>query len=325
MKKRVVLCFPVTHEQVAELDACSDDIEVVNAGQTGIAHEILNADIFVGHAKVPVPWNQVVRQGRLKWIQSSAAGLDHCLQPEVIDSDILVSSVSGLFANQVAEQTMALLFGVYRSSLTFFRASEKREFVRRPTLDFHGQTVGIIGFGGNGRRIAEVLAPWGNRILATDKYPWDKPDYVERLIAADKLNRILPEIDCMILSVPLNDETRGMINREALSKMKAGSVIINVARGPVIKEADLIDALRSGHLGGAGLDVVEVEPLHPTSPLWTMDNVVISPHVGAQSKYRVPDTIRFVAANIQRYLRGEEPLNVVDQHLGYPVRKKPCV
>ncbi|MBT6723510.1 MAG: D-2-hydroxyacid dehydrogenase, partial [Planctomycetaceae bacterium] len=146
MKKRVVLCFPVTHEQVAELDACSDDIEVVNAGQTGIAHEILNADIFVGHAKVPVPWNQVVRQGRLKWIQSSAAGLDHCLQPEVIDSDIVVSSVSGLFANQVAEQTMALLFGVYRSSLTFFRASEKREFVRRPTLDFHGQTVGIIGF-----------------------------------------------------------------------------------------------------------------------------------------------------------------------------------
>ena len=325
MKKRVVLCFPVTHEQVAELDACSDDIEVVNAGQTGIAHEILNADIFVGHAKVPVPWKQVVRQGRLKWIQSSAAGLDHCLQPEVIDSDIVVSSVSGLFANQVAEQTMALLFGVYRSSLTFFRASEKREFVRRPTLDFHGQTVGIIGFGGNGRRIAEVLAPWGNRILATDKYPWDKPDYVERLIAADKLNGILPEIDCMILSVPLNDETRGMINREALSKMKAGSVIINVARGPVVKEADLIDALSSGHLGGAGLDVVEVEPLHPTSPLWTMDNVVISPHVGAQSKYRVPDTIRFVAANIQRYLRGEEPLNVVDKHLGYPARKKPCV
>ena len=325
MKKRVVLCFPVTHEQVAELDACSDDVEVVNAGQTGIAHEILNADIFVGHAKVPVPWNQVVRQGRLKWIQSSAAGLDHCLQPEVINSDIVVSSVSGLFANQVAEQTMALLFGVYRSSLTFFRASKKREFVRRPTLDFHGQTVGIIGFGGNGRRIAEVLAPWGNRILATDKYPWDKPDYVERLIAADKLNGILPEIDCMILSVPLNDETRGMINREALSKMKAGSVIINVARGPVVKEADLIDALSSGHLGGAGLDVVEVEPLHPTSPLWTMDNVIISPHIGAQSKYRVPDTIRFVAANIQRYLRGEEPLNVVDKHLGYPARKKSCV
>ena len=107
--------------------------------------------------------------------------------------------------------------------------------------------------------------------------------------------------------------------------MKAGSVIINVARGPVVKEADLIDALSSGHLGGAGLDVVEVEPLHPTSPLWTMDNVVISPHVGAQSKYRVPDTIRFVAANIQRYLRGEEPLNVVDKHLGYPARKKPCV
>ncbi|MEC9097195.1 MAG: D-2-hydroxyacid dehydrogenase, partial [Planctomycetota bacterium] len=139
MKKRVVLCFPVNNQQVAELDACSGDIEVVNAGQAGIADEILKADIFVGHAKVPVPWGEVVQQGRLKWIQSSAAGLDHCLKPEVVESDIIVSSVSGLFANQVAEQTMALLFGVYRSALTFFRAAEKREFVRRPTMDFHGQ------------------------------------------------------------------------------------------------------------------------------------------------------------------------------------------
>ena len=95
-KSRVVLCFPVTDEQVAELNECSDKIEVINAGQSGIAEEIMQADIFVGHAKVPVPWAEVVQQGRLKWIQSSAAGLDHCLKPEVIDSDILVSSVSGL-------------------------------------------------------------------------------------------------------------------------------------------------------------------------------------------------------------------------------------
>ncbi len=325
MKKRVVLCFPVTDEQVDELDRCSDEIEVINAGQSGIAKEILDADIFVGHAKVPVPWDEVVKQGRLQWIQSSAAGLDHCLKPEVVDSDIIVSSVSGLFANQVAEQTMALLFGVYRSALTFFRAYEKREFVRRPTMDFHGQTVGIVGFGGNGRRIAEVLAPWGNRILAVDKYPWDKPDYVERLVAAEQLDEVLPEIDCLILCVPLNAETKGMINNEVIGRLKPGSVVINVARGPAINESDLIEALESGHLAGAGLDVVEVEPLHPTSPLWTMDNVVISPHVGAQSKNRVPDTIKFVANNIQRFLRGNEPLNVVDKQLGYPPRKKPCV
>ena len=324
-KSRVVLCFPVTDEQVAELNECSDKIEVINAGQSGIAEEIMQADIFVGHAKVPVPWAEVVQQGRLKWIQSSAAGLDHCLKPEVIDSDILVSSVSGLFANQVAEQTMSLLFGVYRSALTFFRAYEKREFVRRPTMDFHGQTVGIVGFGGNGRRIAEVLAPWGNRILATDKYPWDKPDYVERLVGADQLDDILHEIDCLILCVPLNAETKGMINQSVLEKLKPGSVVINVARGPVILEEDLIGALESGYLAGAGLDVVEVEPLHPTSPLWTMENVVISPHVGAQSRFRVPNTIKFVSQNIQRFLRGEEPLNLVDKQLGYPARKKPCV
>jgi len=116
-----------------------------------------------------------------------------------------------------------------------------------------------------------------------------------------------------------------MINREVLSRLKPGSIVINVARGPIVNETALIEALNSGHVAGAGLDVVEVEPLHPASPLWTMDNVVITPHVGAQSKYRVPDTIRFVSQNIQRYLRGELPLNVVDKHLGYPERKKPCV
>ena len=116
-----------------------------------------------------------------------------------------------------------------------------------------------------------------------------------------------------------------MINQSVLEKLKPGSVVINVARGPVIQEEDLIGALESGHLAGAGLDVVEVEPLHPTSPLWTMENVVISPHVGAQSRFRVPNTIKFVSQNIQRFLRGEEPLNLVDKQLGYPARKKLCV
>jgi len=323
MTQRVVLCFPLTDAQADEIDHVSDEIEVINAGQSGIAKEILSADIFIGHAKVPLPWQDVVNQGRLKWIQSSAAGLDHCLTESVIQSDIVVSSVSGLFANQVAEQTMALMFGIYRSSPTFFQATQKREFVRRPTRDFHGNTVGIIGFGGNGRRIAEVLAPWGNRIIATDKYPWDKPDHVDKLVHSDQLESILPEIDCLILCVPLNSETTGMINRRTMSMLKPGCVIINVARGPVIVEDDLIELLNSGHIGGAGLDVVEVEPLAATSPLWHTDNVIITPHIGAQSVHRLPDTIALVCENMKRYLNRLPLLNTVDKQLGFPVRPQP--
>jgi phosphoglycerate dehydrogenase-like enzyme len=161
---------------------------------------------------VPVPWPAVVRRGRLQWIQSSAAGLDHCLVPEVIASPIQVSSASGLFADQVAEQTLALLLGLLRSLRTFFRAQEAREFIRRPTRDLHGATVGIVGLGGNGTRLAEILRPFRTRLVATDMFPSDQPaGVVDALWPADQLPRLLAESDIVILCVPLNDQTHGMI------------------------------------------------------------------------------------------------------------------
>ena len=322
MTTRIVLCFPVEDHHVDQLAAVSDNIEVVNAGQKSIAEEIHSADVFFGHAKVPIAWEDVVSAGRLKWIQSSAAGLDHCLKPSVINSDIIVTSVSGLFANQVAETTMALMFGVIRSLPTFFNAYKIREFVRRPTMDFHGKTVGIIGFGGNGRRIAEVLAPFGNRILATDMFPWDKPDHVDELLPEDQLESVLSRSDIAILCMPLNDQTHHMIDAKMLAAMPVGSIVINVARGPVMNEDDLIAALESGHIVGAGLDVAEIEPLPATSPLWNLPNVLITPHIGAQSAYRVSDTIDFGCENIRRYLSGQELINVVDKKLGFPTRHK---
>ena len=154
---RIVVCYPLEPRHLAQIRAAAPGCEVVDAGQAGIAKEILNADLFGGHAKVPVPWDDVVRAGRLRWIQSSAAGLDHCLVPSVIASDIQVTSASGLFANPVAEQTLALLLGLLRQIPTFFRAELRKEYERQPTDDLHGRTVGIVGFGGNGRRIAQVL------------------------------------------------------------------------------------------------------------------------------------------------------------------------
>src|SRR5262245_66657334 len=117
---RIVLCYPIEAKHLEQVRAAAPGHEVVNAGQERIAAEILEADIFCGHAKVPVPWGEVVRRRKLKWIQSSAAGLDHCLVPETIASEIVVTSASGLFAEAVAEQTLALLLGLLRGLPTFF-------------------------------------------------------------------------------------------------------------------------------------------------------------------------------------------------------------
>jgi len=315
---RVVLCYPVERRHRDQIAAVSPDVEVVDAGQQRIAELLPTADIFCGHAKVPVPWDDVVAQGRLQWIQSSAAGMDHCLVPSVIASEILVTSASGLFANQVAEQTLALLLGLLRGLPTFFRQQQAKDFTRRETGDLHGKTVGIIGLGGNGRRIAEVLAPFRVRILATDMFPRDRPAHVEAIRPANELHEVLSQVDIAILCVPLSLQTHHMIDAAALAKMKPGAILINVARGAVVDEAALVNALESGQVSAAGLDVTEVEPLPAASPLWEMSNVIITPHVGAQSAKRVDDSTELFCENLGRYLRGERLRNVVDKELGFP-------
>lgn len=315
---RIVLCYPNEPRHQAQIAALAPGAEVIDAGQEHVADELPEADIFCGHPKVPVPWNDVVARGRLRWIQSSAAGLDHCLVPSVIASDIVVTSASGVLADQVGEQTLALLLGLLRSLPAFFRAQQVREFIRRPTADLHGCTVGIVGLGGNGRRLAELLSVFRVRILATDWYPQNKPDCVAELWPPERLAHLVAQSDVVILCVPLNPITQGMIRKEMLQQFKHGAILINVARGPIVIEADLVDALNSGQLGGAGLDVTEHEPLAPDSQLWGMSNVIITPHVGGQSARRADDITNFFCDNLSRYLAGKPLCNLVDKQLGFP-------
>jgi D-3-phosphoglycerate dehydrogenase len=297
---RIVLCYPVEPRHVAQIAAAAPGHEIVDAGQARIAEELHAADIFCGHAKVPVDWDAVVARGRLRWIQSSAAGLDHCLVPSVVASDIVVTSASGVLANQVAEHALGLALALCRSLPVFFRAQQQKDFTRRPTRDLHHGTVGIVGFGGVGRRLAELLAPFQVRILATDLFPRDKPGHF------------------VFLAVPLTPQTRGMLNRQTLARMKPDSFLVNVARGGLLIEADLLAALDSGHLAGAALDVTAVEPLPAESPLWDHPRVILTPHVAGQSARRIDNMTDFFCDNLRRYLAGGELRNLVDKRLGFP-------
>jgi D-3-phosphoglycerate dehydrogenase len=300
------------------MQLAAPDCQFIEATQETIPHKIFDADVFVGHAKVPVDWDRVVAQGRLQFIQSSAAGLDHCLADSVIESPITVCSASGLFANQVAEQTLALLLGLLRGIPIFYRQWQKREFVRRPTDDLHGKRVGIVGMGGNGRRLVEVLRPFSVSIRATDFFPFRKPEGLEELWPHTKLKELAAWSDILILTLPLNTSTRGIVDRSILGAMPQGSYLINVARGGCVKEPDLCDLIAIGHLRGVGLDVTEVEPLPETSPLWSFPNVLITPHVGAQASKRTDDTCELICENLQRYFAKKPLFNVVDKRLGFP-------
>ncbi len=321
MPTRIVLCYPVEPRHVCQIAAALPDAEVVDAGQERVAEELFEADIFCGHAKVPIDWEGVVRRGRLRWIQSSAAGMDHCLVPPVIESDIAVTSASGVLSDQVAEHTIALLTAFYRSLPTFFRAQQQREFIRRPTGDLTGKTVGIVGLGGVGRRLADVLRGFRTRTLAVDLFPVEKPDSVHHLWPADRLPDLLAASDVVVLSLPLNDSTRGMFDARRLGQMKAGALLANMARGPLVVTGDLGAALDSGHLSGAVMDVTNPEPLPVESPLWAMPNVIITPHVAGQAAWRIDRMTELFCRNLRRWQDGRPLINLLtDKRLGFPIR-----
>ena len=319
---RIVLCYPVEEKHVQQITAAAGDAEIVDAGQERVAEELFGADIYCGHAKVPVDWPGVVGRGRLQWIQSSAAGMDHCLVPSVIESDIVVTSASGVLSDQVAEHTVALITAWCRSLPVFFRAQQSKEYTRRPTRDLHHKTVGIIGFGGVGRRLARVLEPFRVRIVAADMFPVDKPNCVAELWGADRIDELLGISDIVVLSLPLNEMTLGMIGSEQISKTKPGALFVNVARGQLVLESALVDALESGHLAGAVLDVAEQEPLPESSRLWEMSNVIITPHVGGQSARRIDNMTNMFCRNLRRRQEGQPLINLLtDKKLGFPIRR----
>ena len=318
---RIVLCYPVQEQHCEQIAAAAPGAEIIDAGQERIAEELFTADVYCGHAKVPVDWDGVVRQGRLQWIQSSAAGMDHCLVPAVIESEIVVTSASGVLSDQVAEHAIALLTGWCRSLPTFFRAQQKKEFIRRPTRDLTGSTVGIIGLGGVGRRLAALLAAFRTRILATDMFPVEKPQSVEALWPPGRLDDMLSQIDILVLSLPLSKATRGMVNAELLARMKPGGLLANLARGPLVVEADLVEAIQSGQLAGAVLDVTDPEPLSTSSKLWELPGVIITPHVAGQSSWRIDRMTDLFCRNLRRWATGRPLINYLsDKRLGFPIR-----
>ena len=347
-RENLVVCYkeaPVDDYLVEEIRNGWPEVHLINVGQKDLPDALLEADYFCGHAKVPVDWEKIVQQKRLRWIQSSAAGMDWCLVPPVIASDIEITTASGALADQVAEHTLALLLAARRNLHTFFSdqfdeqgvfftcIEEKkrlslppggyRNFKRVPTRDLTRNTVGIVGFGGVGRRLSQVLAAFQTRILTTDLFPSGKPDHVAELWGPDRIDDLLAESDVVILCLPLNESTRYFIDAEKFAKMKAGVLFANVARGALVKTNDLIAALTEGHLCGAVVDVTDPEPLPKDHPLWNAPNLIITPHVGGQAAWRFDTINRLFLENIRRRKANAPLINRLSlegKRLGFPLR-----
>jgi phosphoglycerate dehydrogenase-like enzyme len=182
------------------------------------------------------------------------------------------------------------------------------------------KTVGIVGYGDIGREVGARAKAMGMRVLALKRHPpkpGADPGPVDEYFAADRLDEMVPECDYVVVAAPLTPETRHLINETTFAAMKKEAVVVNVGRGPVIDESSMIAALREGRIKGAGLDVFEREPLPPDSPLYEMDNVLLSPHCADHHAEWLDDALRFFVAQYERFAKGEPLKNIVDKQLGY--------
>jgi phosphoglycerate dehydrogenase-like enzyme len=242
----------------------------------------------------------------LRVIARAGVGFDRVDVPAAAKHQVVVTITPTANHAAVAEHTLALMFGVARGVALNDRVLRSGQWIRRTLKPVRGRTIGLVGLGRIGRSTAKRCVGLEMKVIAHELYP-DKEFVKQHGIELVDLPTLLKRSDFVSLHCPLNEETRGLMNAAAFAQMKPGSVFINTARGGLVVEADLIAALKSGHLGGAGLDVFEKEPSDPDNPLFKMDNVVVCPHLGGGDAQSIADMGAEAARSIVSLYRGEWP------------------
>ena len=266
------------------------------------------------------------RAERLRWFSSVAAGLDEIVTPAVLARGVLVTNASGVHGPNIAEHLLAMILMFTRGLPKLFRAQLARRWERNLTSrsgafdELTGKTLLIVGLGRIGEALAVRARPFGVRLLAVKHDAAARHDAgvaVDELLPLGALDEALGRADHVCLTVPLTPETHHLIDARRLACLRAGAYIYNVSRGAVIDEPALIDALRAGRLAGAGLDVFEEEPLPANSPLWDLENVILTPHLAGVTPLYYQRTAALFADNLERFLSGRPLANQFDPTRGY--------
>lgn len=253
----------------------------------------------------------------LRWIHTISAGVNHVLFPYLIDSDIVLTNAAGVYDVSVAEMVLAYMLTIVKR-LPEFREQQLAHCWNETTVgELRGLTLGVVGLGSLGTQVARLAQAFGMRVVATKRRPKQGGELADLLLPPDQLHDLLVQSDFVVLSVPLLEETRHLIDAQALAQMKPDAWLINVARGAVVDEHALATALREGKIGGAGLDVFQEEPLPEDSPLWDLPNTLITPHNSGLSNRLYQRSADLFLENLRRYVTGEPLLNVVDKKAGY--------
>ena len=258
---------------------------------------------------------------RLRWIQSPAAGVASLLFQELRESAVALTNARGIHGDAMAEHVIGVTIVLFRQIHLALRRQVHREWAKEGLARFRtlrGRTMGIVGLGAIGTAVADRAAALGADVIAVRRtVSAPRPASVSAVYPPEALDTVLHLADALVLTAPLTGETRGLIGSEQIRRMKPDAILVNVARGKLVREEELAGELARGTIAGAALDVFEHEPLAATSPLWDLPNVVITPHTSAFRDDYWPLAVDLFAANLRRFERGESLANLVDKTAGY--------
>ena len=319
------------------------DLEAIRAAAPGARIVTIGFD---GHADGPMDDVEAMLRGRLpaetfdrilyrapslRWVHSATAGVERVLTPASRSRGLVITNARGVFSRPIAEYVMLMILAVSRRLPQLIELQSERTWQPLEARELRDVTVGIVGLGSIGRAVGALGTAFGCRVVATRRRPeagshptdavGDDPflgsAMLDRVLPPERLPELLAESDFVVLAAPLTPDTRGLISDEAIAQMKPGAWVINVARGELIDERALARALRDGRIGGAVLDTFREEPLPPTSTLYDLPNVILTPHTSWSSTRVLDRSVDLFCENLRRFAAGRPLVNVVDPDAGY--------
>ena len=302
-----------------EIQSLLPGVEVVEAHSEPQAIDLaVGADAIIGWCSERV----IAAAEDAVWAQIFSAGVDRCMATRRIkDGSVVLTNMQKMSSPVIAEHAIALTLALARQLPAYAKKMPSGEWARSSDVTSNmqsvaGKTMLVLGLGGIGTEVARRAAALDMRVTGTRRSSREGPDFVDYVGLSDEVYALAGEADFIVVALPLTAETKGMLDKKFFAAAKPGTNIINVGRGPIINSGDMVDALRSGQVAGAGLDVTDPEPLPASHPLWRMDNVLITPHVAGRGSNRTRH-LMLLKENLRRFVAGEALLNVVDPEAGY--------
>jgi len=314
---RIVLINEEMLELRPALQQAAPGVKLI-AVSAATPREIAAADAAIGVCSAEL----LAQAKQLQWIQWPAAGVERCVQqPALHERHLLLTNLQRTMGASMAEHVLGMMLALSRHFDYFLKQQQQAHWARENTTpqlaDLDGKTVLVVGLGGIGTEVARRAHALGMRVIATRASGRTGPDFVSYVGLPDELQKLAKDADFIVNCAPLTPQTTGIFNREFFETLKPGAYFISVGRGRSTVTADLIAALSSGRLAGAGLDVVDPEPLPADSPLWHLPNVIITPHISADTPGSAEQRNLVLIENLRRYAAGEPMISVVDIDRGY--------